>query len=112
MPIVSLTMLWQFNKIGDVGKPYVDTLKKFSVQKIRFYKFQQINAILSYMLMVALLILLPNFFGDKSLYDNKYFWAFTIFLGSVFSFFFTRWGLRCYRNTLQQTEDLLKELES
>ena len=53
LPTISLTLLWQFNKTGDVGQPYAETLKSFAAQKIRFYKFQKIMALLSYILMVA-----------------------------------------------------------
>jgi hypothetical protein len=112
LPTISLTLLWQFNKTGDVGQPYAETLKKFAAQKIRFYKFQKISALLSYILMVAFIILMPRFFGGRSLNDNKYFWTLAIPLGYIFLYFFSKWALKSYKKTLDQSEELLRELQS
>ncbi len=111
-PIISLLLLFQFNKIIDVNTPYVETLKKNSIQKIRFYKFQKYNALFSYILLGFFVILLPPLFGTKPLHFNIYFWAFTVFFGYIFLYFFSKWGLKSYNKTLQQSEELLKELES
>lgn len=110
-PIISLIILWQFNMIGDVGKPYTETLKKFAIQKLRFSKFQKLSLVSSSVLWGFLIILIPKFLG-KDINDNKYFWAFAIFFGYVFLYFFSKWVLKSYSKALQQAEELLKELES
>jgi len=112
LPAISLTMLWQLAKTGNVAQPYAETLKNFATQKIRFYKFQKLNALLSYILMVAFIILFPRFFGGKSLHDNKYFWTLMIPVGYIFLYFFSKWVLKSYKKTLDQSEELLKELQS
>ena len=45
LSVISLKALRQLN-IGNVNKPYVEALKEFAIQKIRFHKFQKINIIL------------------------------------------------------------------
>ncbi len=111
-PVISLVLLFRFNKIIDVNTPYAETLKKFSIQKIRFYKFQKYNALFSYILLGFFVILLPPLFGIRPLHYNIYFWSFTIFFGFIFLYFFSRWVLKCYNKILQQSEELLIELQS
>jgi hypothetical protein len=111
-PIVSLILIFQLNQIVDVSKPYIETLKKFAIQKIRFYKFQKYNALFVYILLGLFVILLPPLFGIRPLNLNKYFWALTIFLGYIFLYFFSKWVLKSYRKTLQQAEKLLQELQT
>ncbi len=111
-PIISLSLLFQFNKIIDVNTPYVESLKKFTIQKIRFYKFQKYNALFSYILLGAFVILVPPLSGAKPLHSNIYFWSFTVFFGYIFLYFFSKWGLKNYNKALQQSEELLIELRS
>lgn len=109
-PAISLGILWQLNMIGDVNKSYAETLKKFAIQKLRFFKFQKISLVSSYILLGFLMILIPKFLG-KDVNDNKYIWSFTIFFGYIFLYVFSRWVLKSYGKALQQAEELLKELE-
>lgn len=51
LPLISFVILWQFNKIGDVSKPYAETLKKFASQKLIFFKFQQVSLVCGYLLL-------------------------------------------------------------
>ncbi len=112
LPVISLVILWQFNQIGDVSKPYAETLKRFAIQKIRFFKFQQTSVVLSYILLGCFVILIPKLFLGKSISDNKFLWAFTIIFGYIFLFIFSRWVLKHYGKALQQAGELLKELDS
>lgn len=112
LPVISLLSVRHFNMPADVSKPYAETLKAFAVQKIRFHKFQQINVMLSYLLLVDTIVLMSKFFSDKDISDNKYFWIFSFPLGYIFLLFFSKWVSKKYNNTLRQAEKLLKELES
>jgi len=111
LPVISLVLLWQFNMMGDISRPYSETLKKFALQKLRFFKFQQISLVSSYVLLVFFIILSLKFFGGKDINDNKYFWAFAISFGYIFLYFFSKWVLKSYGKTLRQAEELLRELE-
>lgn len=112
LPVISLISLRQFNMIGDVNKPYAETLKKFAVQKIRFHKFQRVNMNLSYLLLVTIIILLSKFFGGKDITGSGYFWIFSFSFGYIFLLFYSKWVSKYYHKTLRQTEELLQELES
>ncbi len=112
LSIISLLSVRHFNMPADVSKPYAEILKAFAVQKIRFHKFQQINVMLSYLLLVDTIVLMSKFFSDKDISDNKYFWIFSFPLGYIFLLFFSKWVSKKYNNTLRQAEQLLKELES
>lgn len=111
LPIVSLTLIWQINSLGNVNQPIAETLKQFARQKLRFIRFQQLSVVAAYMLIVFVFLLMPKFTGGRSLNDNKYFWAFAVAFGYIFLYFFSRMVIKYYGNALQQAEELLWELE-
>ncbi|MEO8516899.1 MAG: hypothetical protein ABI426_09145 [Flavobacterium sp.] len=112
LPIISLKSVLQFNRMGDVNKPYAETLKDFSLQKIRFYKLQKINVILCYLLLVTIIVLFSKLFGKNDITESKLFWIFSFSFGYLFLLFYSKWVAKYYSTSLKQTEDLLKELES
>ena len=108
--IISLLSLQNLNKVGDVGKPYADTLKDFATQKIKFYKLQKLNLRLSYLLLVIVVLLLPKLFEKSGITDNIFFYTFSFSSCFIFLLFFSQWVMKSYNKTIRQTEDLLKEL--
>lgn len=111
LPVVSLTLIWQINSLGNVNQPIAETLKQFARQKLRFIRFQQLSVVAAYVLIVFVFLLMPKFTGGRSLNDNKYFWAFAVAFGYIFLYFFSRMVIKYYGNALQQAEELLRELE-
>ncbi len=112
MPALSFLSLMQFSLANDLNKSYSEAIKQFAYQKKRFVKYQKINVILSYLLLVTTILLLPQFFnGKKDLADNKYFWIFAFSFGYIFLLFFSKWVKKFYSDSLKQAEDLLKETE-
>ncbi len=111
LPAISFLSVTPFNLANDLSKPYVEIIKRFAVYRIRFQKYQQVNAFLSYLLLVTIIILLPKFSSGKDITGNKYFWIFAFSFGYIFLAFFSKWVKKFYNNSLQQAEDLLKEIE-
>lgn len=111
IPFISLISLLQFNTIGDLNKPYAETLTDFATQKIRFHKLLKISSLLSYLLLVTVIILLSKLFGENDISKSKYYWIFSFSFGYFFLLFYSKWVTKYYRNTLQQAEDLLNELK-
>ena len=110
--IISLVSLRTFNNIKDVNKPFVETLKTFATHKLRFYKLQKVNVVLSYLLLVTIIILISKLFNGIDVTGNKYFWIFSFTFGYIFLLFYSRWVMKSYKKTLMQTEELLKELSA
>lgn len=110
LPILSAVSTWRLSATGNLDKPYAATLKAFANQKLRFVKLQKLNVTLSYLLLVTIIVLLPRLFGGNDLSGNKYFWLFSITIGYIFLLFYSKWVEKYYRKTLQQAEELLKEL--
>lgn len=107
---ISLFSLQQLRMKNDVNKTYVETLKLFATQKLRFFKLQKVNVTLSYLLLVAVIILSSKIFGGKDITSNKYFWLFSFTIGYIFLLFYSKWVFRFYKNTVKQSEELLQEL--
>ena len=107
--------LMSFNRLslqGDLNRPYAETIREFAIQKLRFQKFQRVNSILGYLLLVAVVMLLPKLFYKKDVTDSKYFLIFAMSLGYIFLVFFSKWVYKFYKKSINQAEELLKEAES
>ena len=111
LPVISLINLLQFNNIGDLNKPYSETLKDFVTQKNRFHKLFKINSTLSYLLLVTVIVLLSKLFGENDITKSKYFWIFSFSFGYIFLLFYSKWVEKYYKNTLQEVENLLNDLK-
>lgn len=109
MPTLSLLSLKDFNSAENFDKPYIEIIKKFANQKLRFIKYQKINAFLSYLLLVSVIILLPKLFYGKDVTFNKLFWTFAFSIGYIFLIFFSKWVENNYGTSLRKAEELLKE---
>lgn len=112
LPVISIMSIQQLYQVGDMNKPYADTLKRFAIQKIKFCKLQKLNLTLSYLLLVTVILLSTKLFGRKEITDNNYFWILSISLGYIFLLFFSKWVTKKYSKTIRLTEDLLNELAS
>lgn len=112
LSILSVLSFKPLTILRDVNKPYVETLKNFASQKIRFYKLQKLNVTLSYLLLVTSIVLFSKLSGGVDLTDNKYFWIFSFTFGYIFLLFYSRWVMKYYRKTLKQTEELLQDLSA
>lgn len=110
LSILSVLSIQPFTKLNDVNKTYAEMLKNFAIRKIRFYKLQKLNVMLSYLLLVTFIVLLSKLTGGVDLTENKYFWIFSFTLGYIFLMFYSRWVMKYYRKTLKQTEELLQDL--
>jgi len=111
MPIISLMILRQLDSVGDVTKPYAETLKNFATQKVRFIKFQKASVLTAYVLMVCVMLLCVKFFSKNLISDHKLFWICSFSFGYIFLYFFSKWVLGKYGKALRQAEELLREVE-
>jgi len=111
LSIISFLSLQQLKMTSDFNKPYAETLKIFANKKLAFFKLQKINITLSYLLLVAVIILVSKFFSGRDVTGNKYFWLFSFTIGYIFLLFYSRFVTRFYQNTLRKSEELLQELQ-
>lgn len=111
MPTLSFLSWAHFNSEDDFDRPYIDIVKRFANQKLRFLKYQKINTFLNYLLLVTMIILSPKFFYGTDIIFNKYFWIVAFSVGYIFLLFFSKWVKKCYGTSLKQAEELLKDME-
>jgi hypothetical protein len=65
LPLISLMSIQGLYKSADISKSYADTLKEFTIQKIRFCKLQKLNFTLCYLLAVTVILLSTKLFGSN-----------------------------------------------
>ena len=111
LSILSLLSLRQLTIPEDVNRPYAATLKIFATQKLQFFKLQKINAVLSYLLLVSILILMSKYFDDRDITGIKYFWIYSFSFGYLFLLFYSKWVAKYYKKTVKQSEELLQDLQ-
>lgn len=111
LSILSLLSLRQLTIPEDVNRPYATTLKIFATQKLQFFKLQKINAVLSYLLLVSILILMSKYFDDRDITGIKNFWIYSFSFGYLFLLFYSKWVAKYYKKTVEQSEELLQDLQ-
>lgn len=111
LAVISFLSLRQLKVTGDLGRPHAAILQTFASRKMVFYKLQKINVVLCYLLLVTVIILFSKFFGGNDITGSKYFWTFSFTIGYIFLLFFSKYVTNVYKNTLQQTEELLQDLQ-
>ncbi|MEO8795793.1 MAG: hypothetical protein ABI390_10020 [Daejeonella sp.] len=112
LPLFSFLSLKQFDTSEDAkDKPYVETIRQFAVQKLRFQKYQQVNIFLCYLLLVGVVILLPKFFSGKDLSQSKTFWMFAFSFGYILLMVVSKWVKKYYAKNLNRAEELLNAVK-
>ncbi|MBS1738637.1 MAG: hypothetical protein JSS98_18820 [Bacteroidetes bacterium] len=112
MPALSFFSLYQFDSASNFAKPYNEIIKQFANQKLRFIKFRKVHALLSYLLLVSIIFLFPKFFYGKDLTFDKTLWVLSFTVGYLFLRFFSGYVNKCYKDSLRQAEELLKEVQA
>ena len=111
LPILSFLSLSKLNSESAVNESHVEVLQQFAIDRLRFQRYQKMNVTLCYLLMVAIIILLPKFFYGKDMVINKAFWTFAFSFGYIFLMVFSRLISRYYGRSLNQAEELLREIK-
>ena len=106
----SLLSIRQLYVPGNFEQPHAERLRLFAAQKIRFHKFQKLNILLSYLLLVATIILVAKLFGGNDISGNKYFWTLSFTGGYLFLVFFSGFVKKYYNSNLRKMETLLEDL--
>lgn len=112
MPVLSLKSIRGLRTIKVSLATYANTLKEFAVKKIRFQKFQKLNVRVSFLFMIVFAPVSIKLLAGKDVSQSISFWLIAVPVSAIFLFFFSRWTLRHYDNTLQKAEELLHEVES
>lgn len=110
IPVFSFLSITKFNSSEDFNKPYIEMIRQFVNNKLQFHQYQKMNAMFCYLLVVGIIILLPKFFYDKDITSNKTFWTFAFAFGYIFLIVFSKWVKSFYSNSLNQAEQLIKEI--
>ncbi len=109
LPVFSFLSLSRFSSADNFNNTYIENVKLFANQKIRFLQYQNANAFLNYLLLISILIILPKYFYGKDITFIKSFWIFAFSFGYLFLLYFSKWVKKHYNHSLKEAEELLKE---
>lgn len=112
LSVISFMSIQQLYKTADIRKSYADTLKEFTVKKIKFCKLQKLNLTLCYLLFVTIILLSTRLFERNQITNSAYFFILSYSMGYIILALFSKWVFKHYNKTIRETEDLLNELSS
>lgn len=110
--LLSFISIRELSVPANVNQPHVQTLEVFAARKLKFHRLQKISIFLGYLLLVAVIMLLPQIINGTDISGNPYFWMFSFSFGYLFLVYYSRFVSRYYRNSLDQAEELLKEVRT
>ena len=113
IPLLVLKSISDMKGINISENNYKQTIQDFAKSKKRFFLLQQLSQLLGVILIVTSMLLSAKILNDKDLFivgGKALIWAVPLLV--VFLYFFSRWGIKCYRNATLQAEDLLRELDN
>ncbi|WP_132054759.1 hypothetical protein [Pseudocnuella soli] len=111
IPAISFWSTAGLRNRPNLSQPHADTLRHFAQQKLQFFKLQKLSVLLSYLLLVAVIVLMSGLYGRNDIVENKYFWMLSMTVCYVFLVFYARWVDKYYRKSIDGAEVLLREIE-
>jgi len=111
IPIISLKSLRGMNNISIHTAKYSETIKAYRHHKMRFYKLQRINMILTFLLLITIIPVLASIYG-KDINSITNFWSIIVPVCVAFfaGFSFITW--RYYSKILKNLENELPEFNN
>lgn len=110
IPAISFWSTAGLRNRPNLSQPHADTLRHFAQQKLQFFKLQKLSVLLSYLLLVAVIVLMSGMYGRNDTAESKYFWMLSITVGYVFLVFYARWVEKYYQKSIDGGEVLLREI--
>ena len=113
IPLFVLKSISDMKGVNISENNYKQTIQDFAKSKKRFFLLQQLSQLLGVILIITSMLLSAKILNDKDLFvvgGKALIWAVPLLV--IFLYFFSRWGIKCYRNATVQAEDLLRELDN
>ena len=113
IPLFVLKSIGKMKRINITENNYKQTIQDFAKRKKQFFFLQQLSQFMGVLLIFTSLLLSAKILNDKDLLvegSEALIWAVPLLL--IFLYFFSRWGIKCYRNATKQAENLLSELNN
>lgn len=113
LPIMTLRLLGRIKNYNILGKDIKETLIGYRKAKKNLLLLQSFSVYASFIVMFSSAAVFVKIFDNKDFFmiemnlKQYLVFAFTI----AFVFFFSRWGLRCYKSITNSAENILNELE-
>ncbi len=112
LPVLSIQSIRGLQSIQMRLSTYKDTLREFTIQRIRFQKIQKLNVIFSFIFMIAFAPVSVKLLAGKDISQNITLWLTILPFSLLVLYIVTKWVLSHYNHTLKRAEELLAEIES
>jgi len=111
LPLLRLRLLGEMYGVQQLDRPFRELYAHFLTRKLRFQKLQRAQAGLSFLLIMAVMVLATKVYHEFDVTESPYFWAITFALGMGFALFFEYRLKPSYQRAIQRVEALILDLE-
>lgn len=111
LPSLTLFTLWRLQNISFHHKSYKDTILEFKRRKNQVLQAQKLGLLLGLVLLFTGLPVAGKLMNGKDLFQDTSVWLWYVPMGSLFFFFFAKWGYGCYKSITTSAEEILSEVE-
>lgn len=111
LPIFSFRAIKHMDRINVQENNYKQTLVDFAKGKRQFLLAQKISVYLGFALLIVVLPVFSKLMNGKDILSEVKIWIWYLPFGFLFFVFFTIWVIKHYKNTLNDTTQILADLE-
>ena len=111
LPIFLFRAIKHMDRINVQENNYKQTLVDFAKGKRQFLLVQKISVYLGFVLLIVVLPVFSKLMNGKDILSEVKIWTWYLPFGFLFFAFFTRWVIKHYKNTLNDTTQILADLE-
>jgi len=112
MPALSVKSLFRIRSLNISDNNYKQSLLEYSNGKKQFVLIQKVIFYLGAVLVLVSLPVMSALIGGKDIFKEPSVWYWYIIIVPFYYWFAKKWVNRCYLNTLNSAENILKEIEA
>ena len=110
LPVLSFNALHKIRSVNILNNNFKESLLEYSRGKRHFVFIQKLSFYLGAVLLLTILPVMGRLIAGKDLFIETHLWLWYA-VGYPFFYVLSRWVFRKYKNTTDEAEDILKELE-
>ncbi|MFT3909201.1 MAG: hypothetical protein QM737_07205 [Ferruginibacter sp.] len=111
MPVISLKAVYKIRHLNITGNNVKQSLHEYSKGKLRFVFIQKLSFYLGAILLVVIVPVTGKLIAKKDLFIETNLWLW-YGIGFIFFYLFAKWVFKKYSRSVNDAENILKELDA
>lgn len=111
MPVISLKAVYKIRHLNVTGNNVKQSLQEYSKRKLQFIFIQKISFYLGAILIVVIVPVTGKLIAKKDFFTDTSLWLWYS-IGFIFFYLFAKWVFKKYSRSVNDAENILKELDA